>query len=59
MILIIPFNLYYSKSFRLGFLDASLDKNPNVKRDTNRVTVVYTTIFNVNISLSSEYCLQI
>lgn len=48
------FSLIYSKSFLLGFLDASLDKNPNMKRDTNRVTVVYTTIFNVNIRLSSE-----
>lgn len=40
---------FYSKSFLLGFLDASLDKKPNVKRDTKNITVVYTTIFNVNI----------
>jgi hypothetical protein len=30
----------YSKSFLFGFLEASLDKKPNAKRDTNKVTVV-------------------
>ena len=45
---------FYSKSFLLGFLDASLDKKPKVKRDTKNVTVVYTTIFNVNINLSPK-----
>jgi len=46
--------LFYSRSFLLGFLDASLDKKPNVKRDTKNVTVVYTAIFSVNISLSPK-----
>lgn len=41
---------FYSRSFLLGFRDASLDKKPNVNRDTKNITVVYTTIFNVNIS---------
>jgi len=46
--------LFYSRSFLLGFLDASLDKKPKVKRDTKNVTVVYTAIFSVNINLSPK-----
>jgi len=45
---------FYSKSFLLGFLEASLERKPKVKRDTKNVTVVYTTIFSVNINLSPE-----
>jgi hypothetical protein len=36
----VNFLIDYSKSFLFGFLDASLDKKPNAKRDTKRVTVV-------------------
>jgi len=52
--LVINLVFFYSRSFLLGFLDASLDKKPNVKRDTKNVTVVYTAIFSVNINLSPK-----
>ena len=42
-------NFYYSRSLRFGFLDGSLDKNPKMKRETKKITVVYTKIFKVNI----------
>jgi hypothetical protein len=42
-------NFNYSKSFRFGFRDGSLDKKPKIKRETKNTIVVYTKIFNVNI----------
>ncbi len=30
----------YSKSFLLGFLDASLDKKPNVNKEIKKLTTV-------------------
>lgn len=31
---------FYSKSFLLGFLDGSLERKPNVKRETKKTTTV-------------------
>ncbi len=39
----------YSRSFRFGFLDGSLERNPKMNRETKKITVVYTKIFKVNI----------
>ena len=33
-------NKIYSKSFRLGFLEASLDKNPKVNKEIKKLTTV-------------------
>lgn len=37
-------------SFRFGLREGSLESKPNVKSDMKKITVVYTTIFSVNIS---------
>jgi len=31
---------YYSRSFRLGFLDGSLERNPKMNKETKKITVV-------------------
>ena len=44
----------YSKSLRFGLRDGSLDKKPKINKDTKKITVAYTKIFNVNIGESLE-----
>ena len=39
----------YSRSFRFGFLDGSLDRKPKKNNEIKKITVVYTNIFNVSI----------
>ena len=52
-------NSYYSSSLRFGFLEGSLDKNPKMKRETKKITVVYTKIFKVIIKFFPETVLNI
>jgi hypothetical protein len=50
--LIIQFKIVrsYSRSFRFGFREGSLERKPKMKSEQKKVTVVYTKIFNVNIN---------
>ena len=41
---------FYSKSLRLGFLEGSFERKPNVNREIKKITTVYTKIFKVNMS---------
>jgi len=41
--------LCYDKSLRFGLRDGSFDSNPKVNKDTKKITLVYTTIFNTTM----------
>ena len=38
--IVIWFFFYYSRSFLFGFLDGSLERKPNVKREIKKITTV-------------------
>lgn len=45
-------NIYfmYHISFAFGLRPGSLERNPNIKRETKNITTEYTKIFRVNIT---------
>lgn len=43
------FDFVYSKSFDLGLRPGSFERKPKTNKDTKKITVVYTKIFNASI----------